>query len=129
LGKSQRTKGATYEREVARRFTDAIGLDGVEIKRNIGQARDGGNDIDVGPYVVECKRRKTLTTIEQWFAQAVVAAAARKPGPYGPAIPIVVMRADHGSDYVVIRLNDFLAEQRDALRDFYLEVDELEGDE
>lgn len=113
MGKLQRTKGAVYEREIAERFSAAVG---VPIKRNIGQARDGGNDLDVGPLVVECKRRKTLTTIEGWMAQARAAAGRRSvdPSDFRP-IPVVVCRADQGMSHVVLELNDFLLLVQDLL--------------
>lgn len=113
MGKAQRTKGATYEREVASAFTEALGLFDAPIARNIGQARDGGNDLDVGPLVVECKRRKSLLTFQKWLAQAGTAAQRRaaKNNPRRCAhLPAVVCRADHGDSLVVMRLEDFLAE-------------------
>lgn len=113
MGKSQRTKGAVYEREVSAEFSAALGQ---EFKRNIGQARDGGNDIDVGPLVVECKRRKTLTTIEGWFQQALLAANRRPAVEGAKPIPTVVARADNGPSFVMIRLTDFLTLTRDELR-------------
>lgn len=105
----QRTKGATYEREVSRAFEAALGG---TYDRNIGQARDGGNDIDVGPLVVECKRRKTLSTIEGWLKQAATAAYQRwqRQGgdPVTGHIPVVVAREDSGKSLVILRLDDFL---------------------
>jgi hypothetical protein len=115
LGKSQRTKGATYEREVAQVFSAALGI---EVKRNIGQARDGGNDLDVGPLVVECKRRKTLTTIEGWMLQAQAAANERRRGHEEVTIPVVVARADAGKSLVIISLADFLILTRDELAEY-----------
>lgn len=103
MGKSQRTKGAVYERDIAKLFSDALGGD---FKRNIGQARDGGNDIDVGPLVVECKRRKSLKTIVGWLKQAEAAADRRTSGP---KYPIVVAREDAGTSLVICNLDDFLA--------------------
>lgn len=99
MSKSQRTKGATYEREVCDVFTAALGR---KIQRHIGQARDGGNDITVGPLVIECKRRKTLGTVESWFNQAI--AAKKKDSD----IPIVVARSDGGKSFVMISLDDFI---------------------
>lgn len=120
MGKMQRTKGASYEREVCSAFADALGF---EVKRNIGQARDGGNDIDVGPLVIECKRRKTLTTIRKWFDQAKAAAKSRNDQFWSldsdvttPAMPIIVCREDQGESLVVIRLTDFLILTRDELK-------------
>lgn len=103
MGKAQRTKGAAYECEVAKLFTTYFAPHSFE--RNIGQTRDGGNDIDVGPLVVECKRRKSLATLTGWMRQAK-AAAARRMG--NPSIPVVVMRADGGENLVLVRLPDFL---------------------
>lgn len=121
MGKSQRTKGASYEREVAAVFSAALDAD---FKRNIGQARDGGNDIDVGPLVVECKRRKTLKTIRDWFDQAKAACAKRNNAEFWsldsdvqtPAIPTIVCREDNGESLVIIRLSDFLILTRDELK-------------
>lgn len=123
MGKSQRTKGASYEREVAAVFSAALGQ---EFKRNITQARDGGHDLIVGPLVVECKRRKTLTTIGKWYEQAKAAArgrwSRRKPEVSGaaqeppiPGMPIIVCREDNGESLVVLRLSDFLILTRDEL--------------
>ncbi len=100
MGKSQRTKGAVFEREVARFFSERLGCD---FKRNIGQARDGGNDIDVGPLVIECKRRKSLKTIEGWLDQADRAAMARSLAH----VPVVVARSDDNSAFVILSLDDF----------------------
>lgn len=105
MGASQRRKGAAYEREVAARFSSAIGQQ--DFRRHLGQARDGGYDIRVGPLVVECKRRKQIAAVAQWMAQAE-AACDPKAAPYAD-IPVVVCREDHGRDYIVLALEDFLA--------------------
>lgn len=123
MGKSQRTKGAVFEREVCDSFTAALNP-ATPFKRNIGQARDGGNDIDVGPLVVECKRRKTLGTVYGWLEQATRAAVARRIGrttteqhKHVKAIPMVVARQDADtSPIVILRLTDFLILTRDELR-------------
>jgi hypothetical protein len=134
VGKSQRTKGASYEREVAAAFNSALGLSPEQvpcatcgqpktrhpfqhpagpfictkyrapdesIKRNIGQARDGGNDLNVGPLVVECKRRKTLKVFTSWMQQAI---DATPPGK----VPVVVARQDQGESIIILRLEDYL---------------------
>lgn len=115
MGKSQRTKGAVYEREVASLFTTFFAPH--SFSRNIGQARDGGNDIDVGPLVVECKRRSTLGTILGWYEQAKAAATERAARGRKRSseqfvkdhVPIVVARADNSSEHlVIISLPDFL---------------------
>lgn len=118
MGKMQRTKGASYEREVC----NVIGAYlGIEVKRHIGQARDGGNDITVGPLVIECKRRKTLKTLRDWFDQAKAACRqrseqhARRGEPIPRSVPVIVCREDNGESLVVITLHDFLALARPNL--------------
>ena len=54
MSKHSRDKGATFEREIANDLTADWGT---PVKRNIGQARDGGDDITVSPFRIECKRR------------------------------------------------------------------------
>ncbi len=105
MGASQRRKGATYEREVAQAFSDAFG---VRVTRNLEQVRDGGKDLQVGPLVIECKRRKQLATWQGWLDQAQ-RACAREPGPFGKEMPVVVMRPDLGRSMVLVGLEDFLA--------------------
>ncbi len=105
MSASQRRKGATYEREVAAQINAALDLAG--IGRKLGQARDGGNDIDFGPFAVECKRRKTLGTVMSWMRQCVAAVATRK-GDAANATPIVIARGDNGYSFVLIKLDDFL---------------------
>lgn len=95
----QRTKGAVYEREVCAAFSAATRR---VVKRHIGQARDGGNDVTVPPFTIECKRRKSLKTIEGWLAQAHAACTIEAP------IPIVVARSDGGKSFVIVPLENFL---------------------
>lgn len=56
MSKSQRTKGATFEREIV---TALCGW-GAEAERNLSQSRDGGYDIDSLFGAFECKKRATL---------------------------------------------------------------------
>lgn len=129
MSKSQRTKGAVFEREVCEIFTSALNP-AEPFKRNIGQARDGGNDIDVGPLVVECKRRKTLGTVYGWLQQAIDACRGRTytvdvmdDGEWlgscetRPMIPAVVARQDGDTaPIVILKLSDFLKLTRDELK-------------
>lgn len=105
MSKMQRTKGAVYEREIAKALSHAFGR---EFKRNIGQARDGGCDIDVGPLVCELKRRKSLKTIEGWMAQAQAAANRRGLCDDDTHMPTVICRADGGEDMIILKVSDFL---------------------
>lgn len=108
MSKMQRTKGATFEREVCHLLSQHFG---VKIERKIGQARDGGNDIDAGRFVVECKRRASLTTLRRWLQQAEAAIAPDLGVSEGlpRRLPLVVMREDGpDSPMVLLALPDFL---------------------
>jgi len=99
VSKMQRTKGAAYEREICHRFESATGR---QVKRHIGQARDGGNDITVPPFTIECKRRRSFKVIESWLRQADNACSSEAP------IPVVIARSDGGQSFVIIPLDSFL---------------------
>ena len=85
MSKSQRDKGASFEREIAGMLSDRLGC---VVKRNLSQSRGGeqeGSDITLGPFAIECKRRAKLSVME-WLDQAQRDA--------GDKIPLVVARAD-----------------------------------
>lgn len=105
MGASQRTKGATFERDIANLVSDYLGI---PVKRNIGQARDGGDDITVGPLAIECKRRKALKTLYGWMAQAKRAVTQLDLFHEAPRKPIVVLRADGEEALVLCKLSDFV---------------------
>lgn len=115
MGKLQRNKGHQFERDVRDAFAAAYNR---PLHRNIGQARDGGNDLDVGPFCVEVKIRKTLGTVYAWLQQAIAALPEfRERNPdIDHAVPIVVARQDGDtSPLVILRLSDFLALTRDEV--------------
>lgn len=93
----QRTKGAAFEREVSRVLSDAFGI---IVQRKLGQARDGGDDIQVGQYRIECKRRAAIA-VHEWLEQCMAASSTGD-------IPIVIARADAKEAIVILRLADFL---------------------
>lgn len=105
MGKMQRTKGAAYEREVAKDLTKLFGL---EFKRVLGQERDGGGDVTAeGMNVIfECKRRRSLKGMHAWMQQAAASSLQAYPSPGFPSIPVVVCRGDDEQSLVVVRLND-----------------------
>lgn len=73
---------------------------GLEIKRKLGQARDSGDDIQIGPFRIEVKRRETLSVM-QWCRQVE---ACCGPGD----VPIVAFRQNGQSWRIVLKLDDFL---------------------
>jgi Holliday junction resolvase len=92
---SQRRKGAAGERELAGILTEQLGW---VVSRKLGQARDGGDDIQTGKFRWECKRRAKLSVYE--FMDQIQAAC--RPGD----IPVVAMRADGKDWLVMMRLED-----------------------
>jgi hypothetical protein len=101
-GKRSRDKGANYERDIARRWRES-GLF-PEAKRGIGQTRAGGDvpDVDGTPFWVECKDRKSHSSLKAYFKQCAAATDGRTP--------LVVMHYPQTSledSYVALRLKDF----------------------
>lgn len=98
MGKSQRTKGAAGEREVCAILRDTLGVDA---HRNLSQTRDGGTDIAVGQFRIECKRRARIGNVYEWLAQSQ--AACLEPG----LTPVVAARADGKKWVAILDFNDF----------------------
>jgi len=97
MSKMQRTKGAAGERELAEILTATLGR---KVSRKLGQARDGGDDIQTGQFKWEVKRRARLSVYE--FLEQVEAACKDND------TPIVAMRGDHKGWLVLMRLEDVL---------------------
>lgn len=97
MSKSQRNKGAGGERELAAILSDHLGL---IVKRTLGQARDGGHDIQTGRFKWEVKRRAKIAVYD--FMEQVEKACDERE------TPIVAMRADGKKWMVMMRLEDFL---------------------
>jgi hypothetical protein len=100
-GRHSRNKGAQYERDVAKLFSEA--MPGAEVKRGIGQTRSGSEvaDVDCPIYWPECKRGKKPNP-RAALAQAQEAAA--KSGK----LPVAVIRDDRAEAFVCLSIDDFL---------------------
>lgn len=96
MSRYQRERGAAFEREIANDLRDSFG---VSVKRNIGQARDGGDDITLPPFRIECKRRKGFVATK-WLDQAT---KISKPGD----IATVIVRTDGRAAVVVMHYEDW----------------------
>jgi hypothetical protein len=106
MGASQRRKGATAEREVAAILTDALGF---VVKRQLGQARDGGDDIRVGRWRLEVKRRETLA-MDAWSAQVEACAEAGER-------PAVIYRRSGQPWRISMLLADFIPLLREDIQE------------
>jgi hypothetical protein len=95
---NSRNKGAGFERDIINAFKEFLGVD---CKRNLEQWRSGGDDIDLPPYSIECKRRATIA-IYDWWHQACDSAEAKK------RVPILIVKADRKKPLVVMDLREFM---------------------
>lgn len=100
-GRSARIKGATFERDLAKYFTDNTKL---EAKRGLGQTRFGGaevSDVDI-PYVhVEAKRQKRCrikAAMEQAVADATV----------NGKLPVAITKDDRAEILCTMLLKDWI---------------------
>jgi len=107
-GKASRTKGHSYERELARRFQTV--MPGADVKRGLAQTRSGAEVADVEcPYFwIEAKRGKKPNP-RAALKQAIEANCQRVDAGEKPKVPIAVVRDDRKEAFVVIGLDDFLA--------------------
>jgi hypothetical protein len=103
-GARSRRKGAQAERDLAKRFAEA--MPGADCKRGIGQARRGSEvaDCEVPRFFVESKHGKRPNP-RAALAQCIEAAEANGNGK----TPIAVIRDDRKEPFVCMRLDDFLA--------------------
>jgi hypothetical protein len=102
-GSRSRRKGAQAERDLAKRFAEA--MPGADCKRGIGQARRGSEvaDCEVPRFFVESKHGKRPNP-RAALAQCIEAAEANGNGK----TPIAVIRDDRKEAFVCMRLDDFL---------------------
>ena len=104
MGRAERQKGARGETEYAELLAEALGK---QIRRKLGQARDGGDDIEIGPFRIEVKRRERVQ-VDAWCEQVE---ACIGPGQ----IPVVAYRRNGQPWRVVLRNDDFLRLMRGEL--------------
>jgi Holliday junction resolvase len=103
-GRGKRNKGAAGERELAKLLTDELGF---VVKRNLGQARDGADDITIQHFRLEVKRQERLQ-IDAWSQQVEACAQPNE-------VPVVVYRRNGQPWRVCLLLDDFIPMLRDQL--------------
>ena len=102
---SDLNKGAAGERELAALLSEQLGF---VVKRNLGQARDGADDLTVGQFRVEVKRQERLQ-VDKWSEQVEACAS---PGE----VPVLMYRRNGQPWRVCLRLEDFIPMMRDQLK-------------
>lgn len=100
--KLAKQRGAQFENEIAETLSKFLG---VVVKRKLGQARDGGDDLQAGPLRIEAKRRRDIGWINDALAQVDIACQ----NDHGRTFPMVVTREDKGVAHVVMRFDTLLA--------------------
>jgi len=98
---NSRTKGHSFEREIARDLREELGdIIDTDIKRILDQTREKElGDIEVGDFVIECKRYAPMASPpDSWWNQAWTAAS--KTGKH----PILVYRFDRQPKCCVVPL-------------------------
>ena len=111
-GKSARTKGASFERELAKYFTKKTKF---AAKRGIGQSRLGGSevsDVDMPILHIEAKRHKRCN-IKSALKQAIDDANINKK------IPVAITKDDRAEILVTMRLDDWI----ELFNAYTLEID------
>lgn len=104
-GRGKRAKGAAGERELAALLSEHLGF---VVKRNLGQARDGADDLTVQHFRLEVKRQETLR-IDEWSKQVESCAQAGE-------VPVLAYRRNGQPWRVCLRLEDFIPMMRDQLK-------------
>lgn len=100
-GRGARTKGAAFERELAKYFTENTEL---TAKRGIGQTRSGGaevSDVDMPILHIEAKRHKRCN-IKAALRQAI------DDANINGKIPVAITRDDRADILVTMRLDDWI---------------------
>lgn len=122
-GRGKRQKGANGERELAGILSDELGF---VVKRKLGQARDGGHDIEIGRFLIEVKRQERLA-IEEWCKQVEMACTTwsqiNESGELRDPVPVVVFRRNGQPwravvplDFLVKGIREDLSEQGSLLQ-------------
>jgi hypothetical protein len=99
MGKMSRTKGASFEREIATTMRQVF----PGARRGLGQARSAREvpDVDGTPYWIECKNHRRVN-IQKAFAQATTDTDAARA-------PVVVSKDLRTEVLVTMALSTFLA--------------------
>lgn len=112
MGKMQREKGARVEREIAAYLSEELG---VAVKRQLGQARDGGDDLRITNrtgfemYSLEVKARRSFG-VSKFLRQCEAANEGKN------IVPIAVLREDGDTrPMALLRLEDLVHLIREAL--------------
>lgn len=94
MGKSERTKGHNFEREVAKAFRQLYPESMRQLEYQIGL----GVDVKAGPFDIQCKRNK------KWCPLSKIKEVPDSPG----RVPLLVTKGDREKTLVAMELDVFL---------------------
>lgn len=97
-GRYAKQKGERGEREVCALITKVTGEPS---KRKLGQAREGGGDVDWGPFLLEVKARQTVA-MPAWQEQVRAAVEGTDQ------VPAVVWRRKGEEFWIAVPFEQFL---------------------
>lgn len=97
-GRGARSKGAKGERDVCHLIS---AITGEIVNRNIGQSRDGGHDIDWGPFALEVKSQQSVS-MPAWQAQVMESVKGTD------SVPSVVWRRKGEEFWIALPMKDFV---------------------
>ena len=104
MGKPSRDKGARAERQIAAYLSAELGM---AVKRKLGASRQSQCDIDLGPFSIEVKARRSFA-VSQFMRQAEEDCAGRTP--------VVVLREDGDvRAFALMRLADWVRLAREEI--------------
>jgi Holliday junction resolvase len=104
-GRGKAKKGSAGERELAALLTDQLGF---VVKRNLGQARDGADDITIQHFRIEVKRQERLQ-IDAWSEQVE---ACTQPGE----VAVLAYRRNGQPWRICLKLDDFIPLIRESIK-------------
>ncbi len=109
MGRLSRQKGKKWEREVARRFREALGLPADVVKRGLGQARSAGEvpDVDGVPgYWPECKN--TDRKHHDPHGALAQASTAVQESSDPSRVPVAICKVDRSPPTATMYLDDLV---------------------
>lgn len=98
-GRSSRRKGAHGERELAALLSYELGI---PLNRMLGQERDGGADLHIGPLRIQVKRCEAVS-IAAWWWQTLE--------DCGDGIPVLAYRASRRPWTFIMVIGDLMGER------------------
>ena len=105
IGRKARTKGVEAEREFCR-LVSTLTEGRANLRRNLSQSRDCGDDTGFGQFSIEIKRYQSArdAQVKKWWQQCQANAAQQNK------VPVLAFRADNQAWQILMHPNRFFDE-------------------